>query len=357
MAKIYIETYGCAVNQSDSELMAGLLQDEGHKIIDNPKDSDVIIINTCTVKNSAESKLYRALKKYEDRKIIIAGCIPQAEKSLIDNELKDYSIIGIKQMINAPLAVEETIKGNRIVIIDRVDNKRLNLAKIRQNNTVEIIPINEGCVGSCNYCKTKHARGNVKSYLEKEIINQAKQAIEEGVKQIWLTSQDTGAYGLDTKTNIIELLKKIIEIKGEFKVRLGMINPEHAKKYLKDLIPLLKNEKMFKFIHIPIQSGSNKVIKEMNRNYKQEDFQDIVKELRKKVKGIRIATDIIIGYPTETDEDFEDTYNLIKELKIEVVNRSRYWKRPNTPAAKLKPINTKTVKNRSIRIKELFEVK
>ena len=355
MVKIYIETYGCAVNQSDSELMAGILKDEGHEIINETKEAELIIINTCTVKNSAESKLYRALKKYEDKKIIIAGCIPQAEKSLIDNELKDYSVIGIKQMINAPLVVEETLKGNKIVILDRTDNKRLNLPKIRQNSTVEIIPINEGCVGSCNYCKTKHARGNIKSYFEKDIILQAKEAIKEGVKQIWLTSQEKGDYGLNNERNIIKLLDELLKIEGEFRVRLGMINPEHAKKYIKDLIRIMNDKNMFKFIHIPIQSGSNKVIKEMNRNYTREDFQGIVEELRKNVKGVRIATDIIVGYPTETDEDFEETYNLIEKLKIEVVNMSKYWKRLNTPAAKLHPLPTKEVKERSIRIKKLFE--
>lgn len=355
MAKIYIETYGCALNQSDSELMAGMIALEGHKIVDSFENSDLVIINTCTVKNSAETKLFRALKKYSDKKIIISGCIPQGEQSLLNNEFKDYSVVGTKQMVNIPFVIDETLKGNKVQIVERTDNQRLNLPKIRQNDKVEIIPINEGCLGSCTYCKTKHARGHVKSYAESDIISQAKNAVSEGVSQIWITSQDSGAYGADTDTNFIELLNKLCDIDGDFKIRLGMINPNHAREYLTELCDVLNNDKMFKFIHIPIQSASDNVLKEMNRKYNYDDYKLIVNTLRKNVKGVRISTDIIVGFPTESDEDFEKTYNYVKEIKPEVTNISRYWKRPNTPAASMKPLQTKVVKERSIRIVDLFK--
>ncbi|OVE75088.1 hypothetical protein BVX95_00150 [archaeon D22] len=355
MAKIHFITFGCSVNHSDSELMAGLLSDEGHKIVDTPEKSDLIIINTCTVKNSAETKLYRELKKHSDKKIIVAGCIPQGEEKLAESELKDYTIIGTKQMINVPFAVDETLKGNRVVILAREDNKRLLLPKIRENKTVEIIPINEGCIGSCTYCKTKQARGNIKSYAEIDILNQVKEAVKDGVTQVWLTSQDTGAYGHDTSTNIVELLNNILQIEGDFVVRLGMINPNHALQYLDGLTEILNHPKMFKFIHLPIQAASNSVLKDMNRKYTYEEYVEVVKTLRQNVEDLRIATDVIIGFPSETSKDFKKTLDFVKELKPEVCNMSRYWKRPNTLAATMKPLPTKEVKERSIKLKEVFE--
>lgn len=351
MVRIKIITFGCAINKSDSEVMSCLLEEEGHLIVDD--DFDIVIINSCTVKNLAEQKMYKEIGKFSDKKIIVAGCVPKAEESLIDGKLKDYSIISPDNIMKICDVVSEVIKGDRIVLVDDDDENILKVnGKIKN---IDIVPINKGCLGNCYYCKTKSARGDLKSYPVLEIVDRVRLSVDSGCKQILLTSQDTGCYGLDIGTNIIELLERVLSIEGDFKVRLGMMNPQFAKKYLVDLVRIFKNSKMFKFIHIPMQSFSDKVIKEMNRNYTFDDFVSIVSKFREEVDGVRISTDLIVGYPTEGIEDFEFTKKKVIDLKINVMNISRFWKRPGTVAHDLKQVDSKEIKRRSNEIIKIHD--
>ncbi|MEM4245459.1 MAG: radical SAM protein, partial [Candidatus Nanoarchaeia archaeon] len=184
-------------------------------------------------------------------------------------------------------------------------------------------------------------------YTKKEILGEVKKAVKEGCTIIKLTAEDTGCWGKDIDEKLPDLLGEILKTEGNFKIRLGMMNPNHAIEFLDELIKIYNNPKMIKFIHIPVQSGSNKVIKDMKRDYKVEDFKKIVKRFRKEVRGINIATDIIAGYPTETEEDFKKTLELIKEVKPEVLNISKFAPRPKTEAAKLKQLRTEIIKERS----------
>ncbi|MBR9691066.1 radical SAM protein, partial [Candidatus Woesearchaeota archaeon] len=255
MAKVvYIKTFGCSQNVSDSERMAGVLESEGYEIVSNGDEADVVVINSCTVKNEAETKLYREIIKHKDKKIVVAGCVAQADTELKDFNLKDYSIVGTSQTSKIAMVVNETLKGNRVVLLDK-DQKNIDIPRIRRNEVVEIIPINEGCLGNCTYCKVKAARGDLSSYKKEDIVKLAIKAVNSGAKQLWITSQDTGAYGIDINETLPKLLNEIVKINGDFKVRLGMCNPNFALKYIDDLIEILNNEKMFRFIHIPLQSG------------------------------------------------------------------------------------------------------
>lgn len=357
MVKVFIQTFGCSLNQSDSEVMAGILEKKGHEIVDNIKYSDIVIINSCTVKNSAETKMFRAIKYAEEqsKKVILAGCVPVAEKKYLEKELKNYVVIGTKNITDIVKAVDD-VKNNKKTRYVTNENKRvLSLKHKRINNSIEILPISEGCLGNCNYCKTKMARGQLQSYPVEIIVGAAKKAVAEKVRFIWITSQDTGAYGKDIGSSLPELLNELMKIEGEFKIRLGMCNPNFAKEYCDKLIEILKNEKMFKFIHLPLQSGSSKVLGDMNRRYDQKDFLETVKKMKKAIPHLGIATDIIVGYPTETDEDFEQTLKVILEIKPDVVNLSRYWKRPGTVAANLKPLPSKLLMERSKKLKSVFE--
>ncbi len=354
MAKIYFETYGCAFNQSDTELMMGLLEDAGHKIVKSIKNADIIIENTCTVKDPTEAKFMYKLNELKKLKkpIIIAGCLAQVKK----HSFPEYSIIGVDQIENIVEVVEATLKGNIIQIIEKNNkSRRHQLPVIRRNKFIEIIPINKGCLGSCTFCQTKFARGKLHSYHEKDIIERIKKVIKEGVKEIWLTSQDTGAYGLDINSNIVKLLKKIIKIKGDFKIRLGMANPNFVYKFRKELAEIYKNEKMFKFLHVPVQSGSDNVLRKMRRYYTLAQFKEIIKYFREKIPDITISTDVIAGFPEESEEDFKKTYDLLKELKIEVVNISKFSLRPGIEARALKQLDTKVIKKISTALSRLFE--
>lgn len=347
--KVYIKTFGCSLNYADSEAIAGQLKGK-HELVSDPKDADVIIVNSCTVKNEAETKLFRELRKNKDKKIIIAGCVPQAEPSYLLCKFKDYSVLGINQIDK----VNEIIDSKEILHLTKKEHKqRINFPIIRSHAAAEIIPICEGCLDSCTYCKTKHARGTLYSYRPRDIREKAEKAIKESVKEIWLTSQDNGCYGYDIGTDSAELLRSICKIKGDFKIRYGMANPNNIKKIKDKLLDSFKHEKVYKFLHIPIQSGSNKVLKEMKRQYSSEEYLLLVEEFRKEIPGITISTDIIVGYPTETEEDFKDTLRIIKESRPEVVNISRFWSRPGTIASKLKPLDTRIPLRRSKMLKSL----
>jgi threonylcarbamoyladenosine tRNA methylthiotransferase CDKAL1 len=347
--KIFIRTFGCTLNQSDSEVMSSLLVKAGHELVSDLKRAGLVLFNTCTVKDRPEKRFFSELKKVlaMKKKVVVAGCISQAEPN---NELlKNISILGVRNIGRVTEVVAEAAKGKVVRLLDFNDDPRLNLPKIRKNAVVEIIPIATGCVGECSYCKTRFARGKLFSYDARAIKQQFEQALVEGVKEIWLTSQDCGAYGKDTNSNLPEMLNELLSVKmsPDIRIRLGMINPNHALEFIDELIKVLKHPNMFKFIHLPVQSGSNEVLRLMNRKYQVEDFVKIVKKLRKEIPMITIATDIICGFPGETDADFEKTVVLLEKLRIPVVNITKFCPRPGTPAMKMKKINTKIVKARS----------
>ena len=347
MAKIYIETAGCSHNFADSEQMAGLLKEAQFEIVNILEDADIVILNTCTVKVPTENNFYKRLKSIEEEHpykiIIVAGCIPQTDQK----KLKKYTLIGTKQIHNVVEAVEEAINDNVIKLLETGEMPPLNLPRVRRNPVVEIIPISRGCLGACTFCKTKQARGNLESYSIEDIKKEAENAVKEGVKEIWLTSQDTGCYGFDIKTNLVNLLQELIEIPGNFKIRLGMMNPDHLIKFKEDFLEIFANEKIFKFLHIPLQSGSNDVLKNMARMYTVEEFKSLVQEIKNKFPRVTLATDIIVGFPKESDEDNWQTLTVLRELSFDVINISKFWPRPGTKAAKMKQLPTEVVKHRS----------
>ncbi len=338
------------MNKSDSEIMSGLLVEKGFGI---SKNSDLVIVNTCTVKTPTEKKILKKLKELEKegKKVIVTGCIPAAEPNIAD-DFKKFSFLGTN-VSDIEEAAESVLKGKRFVKISF--NRELNLEKkLRSNELVEIVPIAQGCVGNCSYCITKLARGNLKSVPERKILKQIEKAVNENVKEIWLTAQDTGAYGFDLGTNLPTLLKKISEIDGKFFVRVGMMNPNHVKKILDELIESYKSERIYKFLHIPVQSGDNEILKRMNRQYTVKDFRIIVDKFRREIPEITISTDVIVGFPEESEKQFQNTLNLIKEIKPDVLNISRFWSRPGTNAAKMKQFPGRETKRRSRIMNELF---
>ena len=205
------------------------------------------------------------------------------------------------------------------------------------------------------YCEAKLAKGYIQSYPEKLIMYEIKHYLGRGIKKFNLSSTNNSDYGIDIGTNLPSLLKKIISIRGGFNMRIGMMNPAEVINFLDDLIEVYKNNKIQKFLHIPVQSGSDKVLGEMNRNYKVNDFINIVEKFRKNIPGITISTDIIVGYPSESEEDFKETIDLIKKIKPEVLNISKFGARPGTQAAKLKPLKSEIVKERSVILTRIFK--
>jgi threonylcarbamoyladenosine tRNA methylthiotransferase CDKAL1 len=351
--RIFIRTFGCTLNQSDSEVMAGLLVKAGHKLVRDIAKAELVLFNTCTVKDNPEKRFFSELAKVlaMKKKVVVAGCVPQAEPG---NELlKNISVVGVKNLSKIVEAVEQTAKGNAVEMLGTSSNPRLNLPKVRKNPVVEIIPLCSGCLGECSYCKTRLARGKLFSYDAKAIKQQLESAIADGVKEVWLTSQDCGAYGKDIGSSLPALLGELLKVEGDYRIRLGMLNPNHALEFLDELIVLLKDPRMFKFVHLPVQSASNRILKLMNRKYRIEDFVRIVKKLRKEIPMITIATDIICGFPGETEADFEKTCLVMEKLRIPVVNITKFSPRSGTPADRMQKLSTRIVKARSKRLMEL----
>lgn len=347
MTNIYIETAGCSANFADSEQMAGLLKEAKFQIIDNLDDAYIVIFNTCTVKSPTETAFFKRLKEVEEKEenklIIVAGCIAQTAPK----KLKRYPLIGTNQIHKVVEIVEEALNDNIIKLLVRGEQPPLNLPRLRKNYFISIIPISRGCLGNCSFCITRAARGPLMSYTIAEIKKEMQAAVRERGKEIWLTAQDTGCYGFDINTNLAQLLQELVKIPGDYKIRVGMMNPEYLIKHIDQFLEAFANEKIFKFIHLPVQSGSNDVLKSMNRNYTVEEFIEAVKKIKSEFPQVTLSTDIITGFPGETDEQHWETLNLIRTISPDIVNISKFWPRPNTKAALMKNSPGDIVKSRS----------
>ncbi|MDD5086307.1 MAG: tRNA (N(6)-L-threonylcarbamoyladenosine(37)-C(2))-methylthiotransferase [Candidatus Nanoarchaeia archaeon] len=338
MAKIFIKTFGCSANYNNSEIMEGLLIKAGHYVVKEPKDSDLIIVNTCTVKLPTENKVKNNIRDFLklNKKIIVAGCMPEVQKDTLKKISPQLSFVGVYHTKEITKAVDKVINRYFVDLTGKRDETKLNLPVKRKNKIIQIIQISEGCNGICTYCIVRLAKGKLFSYPEKDIVKQVRSAVKDGCGEIWLTSQDTAAYGQDKNIDLVSLLRKIVLIKEDFMVRIGMMDPNNLILILDDLITLMKSEKIFKFLHIPIQSGNNEILKKMKRPYNTNQFKKIIKKLRKEIPEITISTDMICGFPGETEEQFNDSIKLIKEIKPDVLNISRFWPRPGTEAALMK---------------------
>jgi len=338
--KIFIKTFGCTLNQRDSEeIIKNVNYTTDEKEITK---ANYIIINTCGVKEQTEHKIINYLNKLKQKnilesKIIICGCLVDINPQILKNIFPNANYF----------------KTNQINEINKLFLKKKQIKQKQKSKLTKIVKISNGCLGDCNYCAVKFARGKLKSRNPKEIIDEIKEAINSGAKEIYLTAQDTGCYGLDINTNIVELLNLILKTKGDFKIRLGMGNPQFFIKYYKELGEILKNKKMYKFIHIPLQSGDKEVLKKMNRYYTPEEWMFLVNYFRKTLKNITIATDIIVGYPEETQEQYNNTLKLIQKTKPDIINISRFGRRPGIKANQFNDIKGVIKKQRSRELTEL----
>lgn len=361
--KVYVKTWGCSHNNSDSEYMAGQLASYGYKITDNKTEADLWLLNSCTVKSPAEDhfrneiKLARELSKY----IVLAGCVPQGQPKA--DYMQGLSMVGVQQIDRVLEVVEETLKGHSVRLMGqkkeqgkKVGGASLNLPKIRKNPLIEIIAINTGCLNQCTYCKTKHARGELGSYPPEEIVARAKQSFEEGVVEIWLTSEDLGAYGHDIGVTLPQLLWQLVEVIPEgARMRLGMTNPPYILEHLEEIAKILNHPRVYSFLHVPVQSASDSVLMDMKREYCLADFKHVADFLKQRVPDVNIATDLICGFPTETEADFEETMDLVREYKFPSLFINQFFPRPGTPAAKMPKIPAQDVKKRTKRVSELFQ--
>jgi len=327
--KFHLETFGCTANVGDEMKMRAILRNNGHELVEE-SEADVVIVNTCTVTKRTELNVIKRLRELKDesKEVVVAGCMAAAQPGLVK------SILGEDVTLITPRDICDSYSEEQGLDFDGV---------------VGIIPIAVGCVGKCSYCIVKRAKGDLRSYKPEKIREAVKSAVERGAKEIRITSQDCSAYGWDKldSPKLPELLEMATSVEGDFRIRVGMMNPFTVIHILDDLLEAFDSEKIFKFFHVPVQSGSDKVLREMRRDYKAADFVEIVKSVRKRFKYSTLCTDFIIGFPTEMEEDFFSSLNLLGEVKPEKVNITRFSPRPGTEASNLKDLLEREKKRRS----------
>ena len=354
MAKIWVEAYGCSASFADSEMISGLIVNGGHTLVQDPSTADLNLIVTCSVKDATATKMVHRIKQSQSKPLVVAGCLPKAERHTVEKFAKNASMMGPNSIGKTLQVIETTLNGSKIVALDDTDLSKVGIPKIRLNPAVGIVEISNGCMSECTFCQTKLAKGDLKSYRIGDIVRQVKSELADGCKEIWLSSTDNGCYGLDIKTDLPSLINEVNQIPGDFRVRIGMLNPMFMPRIRDNLLKSFENDKVFRFLHVPVQSGSNDVLNNMKRGHTVQTFIDVVRKFSAKFGSFTISTDIIVGYPTETREDFEETIELLKETRPDVVNLSRYSKRPGTDAAKMTQIDAAEIKRRSKRTTDLI---
>jgi MiaB-like tRNA modifying enzyme len=321
--RVYIETYGCRYNFGDTAKLKEILQHQDCTLVQSEGHADAVIINTCTVVAATERRMLRRLSRFRDRELYVTGCMPVVQKDAI--------MAVCTPVIIDPRAIHRCYRNVGTVGPDPVG----------------IVQIAQGCCGQCTYCITRTARGALKSFPMQDILTQMRAFIRQGVAEVQLTAQDVSAWGRDTGTSLPDLLATCAEIPGTFYTRVGMMNPATILPILDDLIGAFAHENIFKFIHIPVQSGSDRILKTMGRGYGCEDFEQIVAAFRKKYPAITVATDMIVGFPGETQDDFYKSLALLDRVRPNKVNVTRFSKRPFTLASHKKEILDAEKKDRS----------
>jgi len=354
---VFIDTYGCTANKNDSEILIGKLNAVGFKL-SSLEVADYIIVNTCGVKAVTEERIISKLKELSRRNkpLIVVGCLTKINPKRIRETVPHFAaIIESAKTVDIANVIKDIENGKKNLIFKASERKPLACGVgFSYSPVIKILQISEGCLSNCSFCGTQIAKGKLRSFELSELINAAKAIVASGFREIHLTSQDCGAYGLDCGTNLAKLLKEITaKVAGKYFLRIGMANPTYVKTFVDELIEAFKHQNVFKFLHVPVQSGSDKVLADMKRGHSAADVINIVAKFRKAFPEIQIWTDIIVGYPTETEEYFRLSLELIEKIQPDYVNVSRFGARPGTAAAQLKPLKTEVLKDRSRRMSEL----
>ncbi|WP_458309200.1 tRNA (N(6)-L-threonylcarbamoyladenosine(37)-C(2))-methylthiotransferase [Methanoculleus bovis] len=317
-----MESYGCTYNHADARRLEAILEGLGCTLT-GPDEADAVVINTCTVIGATERKMLRRMAAFADRDLYVTGCMPLVQMELIRSVCTPHVI--------RPDEIHERYGG--------VDS--------RGAGAIGVVQVASGCVGRCSYCITRLARGRLKSAPAEEVLDAVRSLVASGAYEIQLTGQDVAAWGLDLGESLPGLLQEIAEIPGRFAVRLGMMHPASVLGILDALIDAYASDKVFRFLHLPVQSGSDAVLERMQRGYRAADVVGIVDAFRERYPDMMISSDFITGFPGETDEDFRQTVDLLWRAAFVKVNITRYSRRPGTPAAALKNLPERVRTERS----------
>lgn len=342
MRNIAVISQGCAANFGEGERIARILaaRENAHITFELPENASgnapgAIYLNVCTVKGNAGAlKLLRkACETFPEVPLFITGCAP---KDFREEALKIAPQVKFTSLADIAIPRPQDNVANVILSAEHEESRPTKSSTLRESPYVGIVNIESGCLDACAFCSTHLVKGRLESYAPEVIEQQVRELVADGCLEIQFTGQDCACYGFDTGTNLAELTQRILaHVPGNYKLRLGMGNPRHMLQYAEALLECFRDERVYKFVHVPVQSGSNRMLKAMNRRHTAEDFRQIASMFNTEFPRFTLSTDIIVGFPGETDDDFAETMRLLKETRPTVCNITRFVARPGTPAARM----------------------
>ncbi len=354
---VTVLNFGCSANRAIAEGISGALRTSGYNLTTSSKDADIIVVNTCIVKQNTEHRMKSLLLSLPmDRQIVVTGCLPVVMQHWIDQNVPHVRTL-LPENADEIIALIRNQLANEAQLMNASMWERLySKERVLFNPLITTIEISRGCLGKCAYCIVKQAKGHLRSRTKSSIVEEVNKALKNGSKEIWLTSQDTGVYGWDFRPRIFlpDLVDSLINLKGRFYIRLGMMTPSTVERFVDTLISQINHSKVFSFLHLPIQTGSNTILQRMQRKETREDFINLIHKLKSHISHLALSTDIIIGFPGETNEDYELIESLIQEVRPTIVNISKYTDRPGTTAARMaQKVPTKIKSARSKKLTQL----
>ena len=360
MKTVAFHTLGCKVNTYESNAMLKIFNEAGYQEVDFKQVADVYVINTCTVTNTGDSKsrqmIRKAIRKNPKATICVVGCYSQTAPEEIEKIEGVGVVLGTQYRSDIVKYVDEHLEtGEMVIKVDNVMNLRkfedINIDRFK--NTRAFLKIQDGCNNFCTYCIIPYARGRVRSRQKESVLNQAQRLVDNGYVEIVLTGIHTAGYGEDLDDySFYELLVDLVKIKGLKRLRISSIETSQISDEIIDLIG--SNEIIVDHLHVPLQAGSDATLKRMNRKYTTAEYLEKINKIRSYLPNIAFTTDVIVGFPGETDEEFEETYNFIKQVNYSELHVFPYSPRKNTPAAKMKDqVNDQIKHERANRLLQL----
>jgi threonylcarbamoyladenosine tRNA methylthiotransferase CDKAL1 len=347
--RVCVETYGCTMNQGEGLELEQALFTLGFELVPACEDADIAVINTCAVIQATELKILKRMKELNQagKDLVVTGCMASVMREEVLSSFPGALVI-------APLDYDDFQEEFK----KRFGTGRGLHYPSPSWGVTAIVPIAQGCLGACAYCITRLARGSLESYPPEKVVSTVRKAVKEGSKEVLLTAQDTGCYGLDLGTDLPRLLNKVVEVPGDFRVRVGMMNPDSLRDVLEPLVQAYHEPKVYKFLHLPVQTGSDRILESMGRGYTVEEFERQVSYFREEHVKLSLSSDVIVGFPGEREDDHRATVELIRRIRPNILNVTRFSSRPGTEAARMKgQVVSRIAKERSRELAKLrFEV-
>lgn len=348
MSKLFVKVQGCGANQGEAAALSGQLKNWGFEL--NESDADAFLLHACTVKGDEDPiiEAKESLSKYPNRPIVISGCVTPELKTKLESMSPQITVT--KEWNDS----REWVRQQFNIQSAHTDQDRLILPN-DEIGRIGTVTISSGCLDRCAFCSTVRVKGKLKSIPPEQIIREVKKLVFAGAQEIRLAGQDTACYGFDLNTTLPQLVQQLVAIPGDFKIRLGMGNPRHLRGMETEIAELLHHPKVYQFLHLPIQAGSDHTLEEMKRGHRTLDFLETWRKLKDMVPDFCLSTDIIVAHPGESDTDFEQTLSIIKEIQPYFCNITRFVPRSKTPAANLPQIPHKIAKDRSKILSDLYK--